>query len=120
MLNDVQLDMLSTVDQASNDLATFRKQRMLGPNGSEMTEIPLARIQLEPYDAQWMWSASINSANGSESGYKPFPKWGNFADSRQAAIGKAADEIREKLYRLNPPEQKQVLEWLGGILTSHR
>jgi len=67
-----------------------------------------------------MWSVSINSANGSESGYKPLPKWGNFAPSGAIVLGRAADELRKHLDRLTEHERLRTIKWLGGILPSYR
>lgn len=47
-----------------NELILMRTQRMKAHGGPRDMELALARIQLEPHDAQWMWSVSINSANG--------------------------------------------------------
>lgn len=63
-----------------------------------------------------MWAVSINSSNGSESGYRPLPKWGKFAQTREDALGRAADQIRGQLDRLTDRERLRVIAWLGGIL----
>ncbi|KZN20817.1 MULTISPECIES: hypothetical protein [Pseudomonas] len=82
-----------------------------------MSEVELAEITVEAYEGRWMWSVWICSRNGASQGYKPFPKWGKFADSRPEAIIKAADEMRDILHRLTADEQVRVTEWLGNILS---
>lgn len=116
MLAEIQLDMLSNADFYENDMAIMRTQRMIALGGSKEMELALARIQLEPHEGRWMWAVSINSSNGSESGYRPLPKWGKFTQTREGALGMAADELRGQLGRLTDRERLRVIAWLGGIL----
>ncbi|MGL6249996.1 MAG: hypothetical protein ACRC3F_03645 [Billgrantia desiderata] len=119
MLAEIQLDMWTLADENANDMAIMRTQRMIDFNGRIEKELKLAHIQLEPYEGQWMWAVSINSSNGSGCCYKPLPKWGKFAPTREEALGKAADELRGLLDRLTVQERLRVIAWLGGILPSH-
>jgi|LGOV01.1.fsa_nt_gb hypothetical protein len=116
MLAEIQLDMLFKADLNANDMAIMRTQRMMALGGPKKMELTLARIQLEPHEGRWMWAVSINSSNGSVSGYRPLPKWGKFAQTREGALGMAADELRGQLGRLTEPERLRVIAWLGGIL----
>jgi hypothetical protein len=118
MLAEIQLDMFSSTEQAQhgNELILMRTQRMKAHGGPRDMELALARIQLEPHDGQWMWSVSINSANGCGCGYRALPKWGKFDSTRHGALIKAADELRALMDRLTEQEQKRVADWLGSIL----
>ncbi|MEL7968208.1 hypothetical protein AAG587_17730 [Vreelandella neptunia] len=118
MLAEIQLDMLFNADLNVNDMAIMRTQRMIALGGSKEMELALARIQLEPHEGRWMWAVSINSSNGSESGYRPLPKWGKFAQTQEDALGRAADELRGQLGRLSDQERLRVIVWLGGILSA--
>ena len=94
-------------------LALMRPQKWAhGPMG----ELALVRIEVEPHAGQWMWSASLNSRNGSGQGYKALPKWGKFAPSRSGAIAHAAEEVRAFMHRATGAEQKRIGEWLATVL----
>ncbi|WP_455233472.1 hypothetical protein [Geopseudomonas aromaticivorans] len=113
----IQLDMLAppaAVEQ--NSLALMRPHKWA--HGA-IGEIALAEIEAVPHAGRWMWSASINSRNGSGQSYKALPKWGKFAPSRHEAILMAADEIRAALHRTTREEQARILDWLGTQLSSH-
>lgn len=112
---EIQLDMFAPPGLSQqNSMALMRPHRWAhAPIG----ELELAQIHVEAHDGRWMWSASINSCNGAAQGYRPLPKWGNFAGSRTEAICKAADEIRVVLHRLTAIEQERVAEWLGNVLS---
>lgn len=113
---EIQLDMFAPFTMpAQNVMALMRPHQWAhAPVG----ELELAGIALEPHDGQWMWGVSINSSNNAAQSYRPLPKWGKFAASRQEAIGKAVDELRGIMYRLTRIEQERVSQWLGGILSS--
>lgn len=121
MLAEIQLDMFSSSEtgEIGNELILMRTQRMKAHGGPRDMELALARIQLEPHDGQWMWSVSINSANGCGCGYRALPKWGKFDSTRHGALIQAADELRALMDRLTEQEQKRVADWLGAILPNH-
>lgn len=120
MLAEIQLDMFSSAEEAQhgNELILMRTQRMKAHGGPRDMELALARIQLEPHDGQWMWSVSINSANGSGCGYRALPKWGKFDPTRHGALIKAVDELRALMGQLTDQERLSVIHWLGSILTA--
>lgn len=97
-------------------LALMRPQKWAhGPMG----ELALVRIEVEPHAGQWMWSASLNSRNGSGQGYKALPKWGKFAPSSSGAVAQAAEEVRAFMHRATATEQKRITEWLAAILANN-
>lgn len=117
MQAEIQLDMFSGVDDDQNDMALMRSQRMLCVGGMRTMELKLAHIRLVPHDGQWMWSVSVCSANGFGQAYKPLPKWGKMAPSREGALERAADELRALIGRMTDQEQKRVIDWLGSVLS---
>lgn len=119
MSAEIQLDLLSDVDVANNDLALTRIRKIMSIDGRKELGVPMVNIRLRPHEDLWMWSVSMESDNGWGCGYYPLPKWGKFAPTRGDAIAKASDEVREKLQRFSPQEQTRVIQWLGEILASH-
>jgi hypothetical protein len=116
----IQLDLFSVAPAQSVDAdLTFE---LLRPHKwacqRAMGELPLVRIEVVPFESRWMWSACLNSRNGSSQGYKALPKWGRFASSRGEAVERAADEVRAFMHRAAADEQKRMAKWLGDVLST--
>lgn len=83
-----------------------------------MGEIELVRLEVVPFEGRWMWSACLNSRNGSAQGYKALPKWGKFAPSKLDAVQLAVDEVRAFMHRATKDEQQRIGKWLCDVLSA--
>jgi hypothetical protein len=116
----VQLDLFSAPTAHSAEKGqTFeliRPHKWAGQRG--MGELPLVRIEAEPHENRWMWSACLDSRNGNAQRYKALPKWGKFAPSKREAVEHAADEVRAFMHRATVDEQARIGKWLGEVLAA--
>lgn len=116
----IQLDLFSA--PAVHAGAKAKKFELIRPHKwagqRAMGELPLVRIEAEPHEGRWMWSACLDSRNGSAQSYKALPKWGKFALSKREAVERAADEVRAFMHRATADEQARIGKWLGEVLAS--
>jgi hypothetical protein len=116
----IQLDLFAASPARSGD--TRQTFELMRPHKwacqRAMGELALVRIEVVPFESRWMWSACLNSRNGSAQSYKALPKWGRFAPSKREAIERAADEVRAFMHRAAKDEQKRMAKWLSDVLSA--
>ncbi|WP_022727266.1 hypothetical protein [Fodinicurvata sediminis] len=79
-----------------------------------------ARIELHQHsDGLWMWATNFN-LSGWGGGYRVGPKWGKFADTRDAALHHAVQEIKGRVAKrareTTDKERREVTVWAEGLL----
>lgn len=123
MIPGIQLDMFSAPpplcagESMTVDLMRPHKWAH-GSAGGTMGTLPLVRIEVVPHCEQWLWSACLDSRNGSGQGYKALAKWGKFAETKLEAAQMAADEVRAFMHRATADEQGRITKWLGDVLST--
>lgn len=100
-----------TPEPQAFSLQIVRQQRL---KGGREDGVALAEVKVVPHEGRWMWAASLNSQNGSSSGYAPLPKWGKFAATPGEALQRGLVEVREFRERVTPAERKRLDAWLAG------
>lgn len=97
---------------------TFILPSSIQPNAS-LTVWNLAEIEIHRHDdGRWMWG--VTHPGG---GYRVGPKWGNFADSAEAALIAGTEELIERMNSrsfdglITPAQVKQVIAWANDLRT---
>ncbi|MBV4524344.1 hypothetical protein KVG88_30180 [Pseudomonas sp. SWRI74] len=116
----IQLDLFSAPPPLATDAGL--KMELMRPHKwacqRTMGQLPLVSIEVVPFEGRWMWSACLNSRNGSAQGYKALPKWERFAPSKPEALERAVDEARAFMHRATKDEQQRMAKWLGDVLSA--
>ncbi|GGO94981.1 hypothetical protein [Stakelama pacifica] len=74
-----------------------------------------ARIELHRHHAGlWMWSTSWQAVNSGRS-YRVGEKWGKFAESRDAALFHAVQEMRGGIGIEASADARAILAWLDTL-----
>lgn len=99
----------------TTDRIVFRKpSRRPGFVGLPRAEISIKQCA----DGRWMWAYSFATSLGGE-GFSPFPKWGLFEDSRDAAVSAAVnkmiDRMRQRTWN-DHPHVRELMKWVESVL----
>ena len=88
---------------------------LIGSRGEKTALARLGEIQLKQHDdGRWMWSVACYGREGG-CGYSVMPKWGKFAESREAALSCAVIELADSSKMLKADEQVKIRHWLEGL-----
>lgn len=103
-----------TASDAEPEPFSLQIVRQRKVKGGQEGGVALAEVKVVPHEGRWMWAASLNSQNGSASGYAPLPKWGKFAATPGEALQQGLVEVREFRERVTPAERQRLDAWLAG------